>query len=363
MKLYAAFSLALMVTLLCSGTTNAHIFLRSPDRDFDADFAKYKSKFLKSYASAAEEAVARKAYEENMQWAAELKSRNPHATFGETAYTDFPRASFKATHHNANFSQHMKNRKPIQYRVHTQGQATAIDWRARGAVTGVKNQQQCGGCWSFSTTGNIEGQWFLAGNPLTSLSEQELLSCDTTGGNNGCDGGLMDYAFQWLINSQQGTIVTASSYPFVSGDGAVPSCSLSGTTPGATISSYNDLAQDESQIAAYVYDNGPVSIGVDAASFQTYTGGILTDCQYNGPNSLDHAVLIVGYDDTVSVPYWIVKNQWGTSWGESGYIRLAKGSNQCGLADAATSSIVSASSAGRRFPVNPPLPPTPPKQN
>jgi cysteine peptidase B len=232
----------------------------------------------------------------------------------------------------------------------------AVDWRTKGAVTGVKNQGQCGSCWAFSTTGGIEGQWFLAGNTLTSLSEQELVSCDTI--DSGCNGGLMDNAFEWLMQSQQGAIDTEASYPYVSGNGQAPACSQSGKVTGATINGHKDLPHDESQMATWVYTGGPLSIAVDATSWQTYVGGIMTNCI---SDQIDHGVLIVGFDETNNPPYWIVKNSWGRSWGESGYIRVSKGSNQCLItSDPCTSTVGSGPAPPGPTPPTPPSPPSPP---
>lgn len=320
-------------------------------QDYDALFVQFKRDFNRQYASAAEEASRRVIFESNMRRADNLMKINPEAKFGMTDYTDVAAADFKKTHHNADFSRVLAKRKPTDVAA---AAGSKIDWRSKGAVTHVKNQASCGGCWSFSTTGNIEGQWQIAGNTLTSLSEQELLSCDLTGGNMGCKGGLMDYAFEWLVSAKNGQIDTAASYPFVAGDGTSPSCQASGRTVGATISGHKDLPQSETKIAAQVYAHGPVSIGVDASSFQTYTGGILTNCQ---DVQLDHAVLIVGYDDSNATPYWIIKNSWGVTWGEEGYIRVEKGTNQCGLKNAASTSEVTGGNQPQ--PPTPPTPPTP----
>jgi len=201
----------------------------------------------------------------------------------------------------------------------------------------VKNQGDCGSCWSFSTTGGIEGQWFLAGNTLTSLSEQELVSCDTI--DAGCNGGLMDNAFTWLLQANNGSIVTEASYPYVSGNGQVPACSMTGTTFGAQITSYKNIAPEHSEatMAAFVLASGPLSIGCYAQTWQSYTGGIVTNCP---AQQMDHGVLIVGYDDNNSPPYWIIKNSWGPTWGEAGYIRVQKGTGQCSIGQYQTTSIV-----------------------
>jgi C1A family cysteine protease len=199
-----------------------------------------------------------------------------------------------------------------------------LDWRTKGAVTAVKDQGQCGSCWAFSTTGNIEGQWKIKGHALTSVSEQELVSCDTI--DSGCNGGLMDNAFDWLVQSRKGVIATETSYPYVSGGGNVPKCKTTGLVNGATITGHKDLPKDETQMAALLASGGPIAIAVDATSFQSYTGGILTNCI---SQQIDHGVLLVGYGVSGTTSYWIIKNSWAASWGEQGYIRVKQGSNEC----------------------------------
>jgi len=162
----------------------------------------------------------------------------------------------------------------------------------------------------------------------------------------------MDNAWDWLVQSNNGTIVTEASYPYVSGSGEVPACALSGKTFGAQIIGHVDVPKTEDQMAAWVLANGPMSVAVDATSWQTYSSGILTNCI---SNQIDHGVLVVGYDDTYSTPYWIVKNSWGQSWGENGYIRVAKGSDQCLITSYPCSSTVK-----KGGPTPPPTPsPTP----
>lgn len=210
--------------------------------------------------------------------------------------------------------------------------ATTVDWVKAGAVTPAKDQGQCGSCWAFSTIANIEGQWKLAGNPLTSLSEQELVSCDKS--DSGCSGGLMPSAFKLLKNSNSGKVYTESSYPYTSGRGSSGSCSKSGKKVGATISGSLAISGSEGQLATWCNKNGPVSIAVDAGSWQSYRSGILTNC---GGKKLDHGVTIVGYE---SGSYWKIKNSWGSSYGENGYIRVKRGVNCCGLNNDCSSSKV-----------------------
>lgn len=254
--------------------------LASGERDYEAMFREFKSTHFKAYANEGEEAKRFKHFVENMKKAEVLQAANPHATFGANVFADLSAAEFKAYHNgNAHFRAATKVARKelvptLAEKVAAAGQK--IDWRQKGAVTPVKNQGQCGSCWSFSTTGNIEGQWFLAGNTLTSVSEQELVSCDTI--DSGCNGGLMDNAFTWLIQNRGGKIVTEASLPYNSGSGFAPSCpsNLDTLPVGAKISSYNDIQKSEDAMAAFCYASGPVAIALDATSFQSYRSGILT---------------------------------------------------------------------------------------
>jgi cysteine peptidase B len=311
-----------------------------PLRDFWPRFSNFKAKYGRQYASQAEEDHRFGVFAANMETALQLNASNPNAHFGANAFSDMTPAEFKAYHNaESHFAQRAvesanKPRAVITREMHELA-GQAIDWRQKGAVTPVKDQGQCGSCWSFSTTGNVEGQWFLAGHGLVSLSEQFLVSCDTVDG--ACNGGLPSQTMSWIVQQNGGNLVTEASYPYASGSGTSPSCNRNGNVVGAKITGHTDLPSDEASMAAWVYSNGPLSIAVDASSWQTYNGGVMTNCQ---ASQVDHAVLIVGFDTTANPPYWIVKNSWSTRWGESGYIRLQYGNNQCLLTSDATSAVV-----------------------
>jgi len=195
----------------------------------------------------------------------------------------------------------------------------------------VKNQGSCGSCWAFSTTGSIESSYAIATGKLVSLSEQQLVDCSDSYGNYGCDGGLMDYAFEYVIAN--GGLCTEDSYPYQGVDGTCKSTSCSMYDP---IQSYSDVTPDsESSLEASVAIR-PVSVAIEAdqSSFQFYSTGILTGkCGTN----LDHGVLAVGYGTDGTTEYWKVKNSWGTSWGEEGYVLICRncGKNgnegECGI--------------------------------
>ena len=309
-------------------------------------WSNYKETYGKQY-SGSDEVKRRSIFKNNMMKGAELEASNPGASFGMNVYSDLSADEFKV-YHSLNVPTKAGPAKMFS-ESQNRAAADAVDWRSKGAVTQVKNQAQCGSCWAFSTTGGIEGQNFLAGNKLTSVSEQELVSCDKT--DSGCNGGLMDQAFEWLLSAHKGQIVTEESYPYTSGGGDSGSCKdVSSMTVGTTISGHKDIAHDETEMATWVSTNGPLSIAVDASSWQTYTGGVMSNCV---SKQLDHGVLIVGY----GADYWIIKNSWGASWGESGYIRVSRGSNQCLLKNSPCTSEVSGS--GPTPPSPPPTPPTP----
>jgi len=207
------------------------------------------------------------------------------------------------------------------------------NWVPKGAVTHIKNQQQCGSCWSFSTTGSTEGCHFITTKKLVALSEQNLMDCSTSEGNQGCDGGLMTQAMDYIISNKG--VDTEKSYPYTAEDGT---CHFSKANIGATLKSYTNVnTGDENDLQAKVY-LGPTSVAIDASqsSFQFYNSGVYSDPDCS-TSQLDHGVLAVGWGTDSGSAYWIVKNSWGTDWGQQGYIWMARNDgNMCGIATMAT---------------------------
>jgi len=209
--------------------------------------------------------------------------------------------------------------------------ADSVDWTTQGAVTPVKNQGQCGSCWAFSTTGAIEGRCQIAGKGLTSLSEQDLVDCSKQ--NDGCSGGLMDLAFEYV--ESKGGLCTEEEYAYKAKDQAFCKERFCSSKAGK-ITGHKDVTPNSEEALLAAASEGPVSVAIEAdqSAFQLYGGGVFTGtCGDN----LDHGVLVVGYGEDGGDKYWKVKNSWGASWGEEGYIRLVRGTGvdrgegQCGI--------------------------------
>mmetsp|Transcript_14481 Transcript_14481/g.37495 ORF Transcript_14481/g.37495 Transcript_14481/m.37495 type:complete len:393 (+) Transcript_14481:559-1737(+) len=220
------------------------------------------------------------------------------------------------------------------------GLPEAVDWEQKGCVTPIKNQGACGSCWAFSAVGSIEGAYCVATGQLVPFSEQELVSCD--GAEYGCGGGLMDKAFEFV---EENGLCTEADDPYASGTGHSPTCHQDdperACTPKVMIKGHKDVpARDEEALKVAVAKQ-PVSVAIEAdrSAFQLYKSGVLTSLSCG--TQLDHGVLVVGYGvdgeappagTGTGLPYWRVKNSWGPTWGESGYIRIMRGHDECGIA-------------------------------
>ncbi|TGZ68104.1 hypothetical protein CRM22_004445 [Opisthorchis felineus] len=257
------------------------------------------------------------------------------ARYGITQFADLTEEEFKRTHANMKQPPSRSNRLKVTSDP-TKPLPGSFDWRQHGAVTEVKDQGMCGSCWAFAVTGNIEGQWYKKTKKLVSLSEQQLLDCDKK--DEACNGGLPEWAYNSTM--KMGGLMSEKDYPY---EAHKETCHLKPNNISAYINDSVTLSKNETELAAWLTENGPISVGMNANFLQFYIGGVSHPphmlCSEQG---LDHAVLLVGYGVTSfwQRPYWIVKNSWGGSWGEKGYFRIYRGDGTCGINADATSSIV-----------------------
>jgi len=303
-------------------------------------FKTFMKKFNKVYETTAEFEHRFDIFKQSLKKIDRLNARNSTATYGVTKFSDLSIEEFKGQFLNTAPFVKQSNWPvaPLYTEAEIAALPTAWDWSEKGAVTPVKNQGDCGSCWAFSATGNMEGQWFLAGNSLVGLSEQNLVDCDQHCLNysgesvcdDGCNGGLMPNAFLYTIGN--GGIDTETSYPYVA-EGPLQ-CQYKSSDIGATIDAWTMIVSNETQMKAYMQNNGPLSIAVSAEPWQFYIFGVFSDPECG--DTLDHGVLITGYGTETDwfgqeISYWTIKNSWGEDWGEFGYIYVEMGSNQCGL--------------------------------
>jgi cathepsin L len=203
----------------------------------------------------------------------------------------------------------------------------AVDWRERGVVAPVKNQGACQSSWAFSATGALESLVAIKSGTLQILSEQQLVDCSFRDGNGGCRGGTIAGAFEYI--RQKGGLASQASYPYTGREGT---CKQRDPVPETSFSSLIHVRRGDEQALAAAVAQGPVAAELDGRWFESYRRGVM-----NAPcgRSLEHAVLIVGYGTDGAAPYWLIRNSLGSGWGESGYFRLLRGQNKCGIADAA----------------------------
>ncbi|KAM5261291.1 procathepsin L-like [Hipposideros larvatus] len=330
---------SIFLNLLCLGIASA---VPKADHGLDAQWNQWTATHGKLY-NETEEGWRRAVWEKNMKMI-ELHnqeySQGKHSfTMAMNAFGDMTSEEFRQM---MNGLQHQKHRKGKVFQESPFAEIPpSVDWRKKGYVTPVKDQGQCGSCWAFSATGALEGQMFWKTGKLVSLSEQNLVDCSQPQGNEGCNGGLMDNAFQYV--KENGGLDSEKSYPYHAED---ESCKYKPEFSAANVTGFVDIRKQENSLMRAVAKVGPISVGIDASysSFQFYKKGIYYEPQCSSED-LDHGVLVVGYGfekaELDRNKYWIVKNSWGTDWGMNGYIKMAKDrNNHCGIATMASYPIV-----------------------
>jgi len=298
--------------------------------------------YNKKYSTSEEYERRFEIFRENVKIAAERDAKDQYASWGVTKFSDLSQAEFRETYLMKNLTLPIVKGSKV-WKAPSSRRApqlpTSYDWRTKGGVTPVYNQGDCGSCWAFSATEAIESQWFLAGkvSSIESLSMEQVVQCDTL--DAGCNGGWPYNAYKYVISA--GGIDSYSSYPYTSGDGVTGSCHFVASDIAATISSwqYVTQSQNEQQMQQFTYTTGPPSVCVDASTWSSYNGGVISAASCG--TSIDHCVQIVGWDVVSGQNAWLVRNSWGTTWGPyGGYLYVEMGKDACGIAEVVTSPIV-----------------------
>jgi len=321
----------LLIALLC--LVSVSLSVRVSD---EQQFKNWMKTFDRQYETQAEYSEKLSIFSDNLVRYAKLNEKSVGVAHGPTKFSDMTHEDFVAKYLIKNFTspkirgEQINVARPLRQ---ANPLPTSYTWVSKGATTPVYNQGQCGSCWAFSTTESIESMNFLAGNPLTSLSMQQIVDCDTS--DDGCNGGDPPTAYQYVMSA--GGLETYANYPYTAQDGQ---CQFQASLISQSISSwqYVTQSQNENQMQQFTYSSGPPSVCVDASTWDSYNGGVYTsqDCG----TQLDHCVQIVGWDVVSGTNAWVVRNSWGTGWGYSGYLYVAIGQDACGIAQECTAAII-----------------------
>jgi len=303
------------------------------------EFKKFQKKFHRVYADS-EIAYRFKVFQDNMKRADELNVKNPYARFGATKFSDLTPEEFASMYlmKSVNFTRDYRTPpKKVFSRSGLRNDANNFDWGSENVLTPVYNQGQCGSCWAFSATETIESYFACGGGALTQLSMEQIVDCDTGGQDQGCNGGFPSSAYSYVQSA--GGIDSYASYPYTAESGQSGTCQFAASNVVTNVASQAAISGETGMYTqmstAMGSGGGPLSVCVDASSWQNYNGGVLTTCT----NNVDHCVQATGYynyGQPFPAAYWNVRNSWGGDWGESGYIWVAIGQDLCSIGDYVT---------------------------
>ncbi|KAG7224888.1 hypothetical protein INR49_014952, partial [Caranx melampygus] len=292
--------------------------------DSAADFNSFRKQFHRRYEVNSEEFNRRHVYfqdaTERHTFLNSFSTAPQSAKYGINQFSDLSQEEFRDLYLRAN-----TDRAPLFSGLKTGGLPAKFDWRDKAVVAQVQNQLACGSCWAFSVVGAMQSVHAIGGSQLERLSVQQVLDCSLK--NQGCNGGSPSSALSWLKQTRV-KLVPQSEYPYKAKTGICHFFSQSHDGVAVKNFTTHDFSGQEEAMMGQLVERGPLAVVVDAVSWQDYLGGIIQHhCSSQWSN---HAVLVVGYDTTGDIPYWIVQNSWGTTWGNEGYVYIKIGGNICG---------------------------------
>ena len=297
-------------------------------------FEEFMIRFKKIYESSEELEHRFSIFRNNLEYIQQVNQEGRSYTLGINQFTDMTQEEYSLFNY---LGERPKSTFQCEaFKSISSDIPESWDWREHNAVTNVKDQGQCGSCWSFSSSGAMEGAWAIETGTLLNISEQQLVDCSRSYGNMGCHGGLMDNAFKYVIDNG---LCSEEEYPYQAEQGQ---CSSAQCNRVVQIDNYADVEPNNEKVLMRAVAHQPISVAIQAnlTSFRFYKRGVYQDPDCT--DKLDHGVLIVGYGTDIlqDLDYWIVKNSWTSNWGDEGYVKILRNyekyggdsSGMCGIA-------------------------------